>query len=138
MPLTKKQLGELKEDLIQERDRILNHLKKLKGAADEELAPPSGDSADIASMELSQRSIEKLGNRETKLLKKIDQALQKMEDGEYGICEYSGEEIPFARLKVRPFTQYTVEAKEELERRERGFRKGGGDSFDVDLDDTDD
>jgi DnaK suppressor protein len=64
----------------------------------------------------------KLGSRQRRLLKKIDLALDKMDDGSYGICELTGEPIPVARLKARPVAQYTVEAKEELERRERGYR----------------
>ena len=67
--------------------------------------------------------LHKLGSRDQKLLEKIEYALAKFESDEYGICELTGEDIPFARLKARPVAQYTVEAKEMLERKERGFRK---------------
>ena len=61
-----------------------------------------------------------------------------MENGDYGICEYSGEDIPFKRLMISPWAKYTVEAKEELERQERGFRKSSplsndDDDFDQDI-----
>ena len=71
-----------------------------------------------------------MGGRERKLLSKIDEALARFEDDTYGICELTGEEIPIERLRARPTAQYTVEAKEMLERRERGYRKGDEDRDD--------
>lgn len=140
MALTKKQQAELKELLVTEKKRILEQLLKRQDASASELGDLSGDSADIASLEISQSSLHKLGSREQKLLQKIEHALAKFEDDTYGICELTGEDIPFARLKARPVAQYTVEAKEMLERKERGFKKadggdGGDDYFPEDDDD---
>ncbi len=123
MALTKKQLAELKELLVADKKRILEQLHKRQDDSISELNELSGDSADIASLEISQASLHKLGSREQKLLNKIERALAKFDDESYGICELTGEDIPYARLKARPVAQYTVEAKEMLERRERGFRK---------------
>ncbi|MCI5066447.1 TraR/DksA C4-type zinc finger protein [bacterium] len=123
MALTKKQTAELKELLVVEKKRILEQLLKRQDASASELNELSGDSADIASLEISQSSLHKLGSREQKLLEKIEHALGKFEDGSYGVCELTGEDIPYARLKARPVAQYTVEAKEMLERKERGFKK---------------
>lgn len=123
MALTKKQLQELQELLLEEKKRILGTLLKRQDASYSELNELSGDSADIASLEISQSSLHKLGSREQKLLEKVEHALAKFEDGSYGICELTGEEIPYARLKARPVAQYTVEAKEMLERKERAFKK---------------
>ena len=140
MALTKKQLTELKELLISEKKRILDQLVKRQDASISELDELTGDSADIASLEISQASLHKLGSREQKLLEKIEHALAKFEDDTYGICEQTGEDIPYARLKARPVAQYTVEAKEMMERKERGFRKldsgeGGDDYFPSDDED---
>lgn len=122
----KEALLELKEVLIAEKKRILNHLEKIQDETAKGLADLSGDDADRAAIEESQRTSTRVGNREQRLLKKIGYALEKFgkgkDTGEYGICEYTGEEIPVARLKARPVAQYTVEAKEELERKEGGFR----------------
>ena len=137
MPLKKKQIEELNKKLLEERSRIIRHLSDLKGEADLEVGGLGGDAADIASSELSLAAIAKLGHREKKLLKLIEHALAKFDDDSYGICELTGEEIPFARLQVSPWAKYTVEAKEELERKERGFRKHAKDSFDYDSDDDD-
>jgi DnaK suppressor protein len=126
MPLTKKQLKELEEKLISEKNRILKHLNELKEEVDTGPELLSGDPVDVASAEVSQASIAKLGDREKKLLKLINHALEKMKDESYGICEHSGDEIPFKRLQISPWAKYTVEAKEEIERRERGYVKNDG------------
>lgn len=139
MALTKKQIKELSDKLIEERNRIRRHLSELKGEANNDSDSLLGDSADVAAVEASQAAIAKLGDREKKLLKQINHALEKMESDEYGICEYSGEEIPFKRLQISPWAKYTVEAKEEIERRERGYRKGdsGYSDFEYDSDKDD-
>lgn len=125
----KEELLELKQVLLDEKERILKHLKKIEADAAANLGNIGGDDADLANLELSQRTTTRIGNRERRLLRKIEEALAKFgkgdDTGEYGICELSGEDIPVARLKARPVAQYTVEAKEELERREGGFREHG-------------
>jgi DnaK suppressor protein len=126
------ELLELKEILLAERKKILSHLEEVQIESLGELSQLTGDSADLASVEISQNSMSKLGLRQRRLLSKIDHALEKFEDDTYGICELTGEEIPIARLRARPVAQYTVEAKEELERKERGYR----DHSDEEEDDT--
>ncbi|MCB9030248.1 MAG: TraR/DksA family transcriptional regulator [Deltaproteobacteria bacterium] len=125
MSLKKRELKILEQKLHEERAKILAHLQKIEDNASQDMSELTGDSADIASLEIAQESLSKLGNREMKVLKLIDHAIKKLADGSYGICEYSGEDIPFARLEVSPWAKYTVEAKEELERKERHYRKGG-------------
>ena len=58
-------------------------------------------------------------DRQRKLISKIDSALQRIESGEYGFCEVSGEPISLARLEARPIATMTVEAQERHERNER-------------------
>lgn len=121
------ELLELKKVLIDKEKKIKSHMKKLAQDSTKGLSNNvGGDDADLASLELSQRTSARIGNRELKLLKKIEHALSKFgkgkKTGEYGICELTGEDIPVARLKARPEAQYTIEAKEELERKEGGFR----------------
>ena len=60
-------------------------------------------------------------NRHKKLMKKIDSALQKIEDGTYGYCEETGEEIGLKRLMARPIATMTVEAQERHEKEEKVF-----------------
>jgi DnaK suppressor protein len=58
-------------------------------------------------------------DRQRKLISKIDAALRRIEDGEYGWCEVTGEPIGLARLSARPIATMTVEAQEAHERREK-------------------
>ncbi len=70
----------------------------------------------------SNRSIElRKRDRERKLIQKIQKAIQKTEDGSYGICEVCGEEITEDRLEVRPETTLCISCKEEQEQVEKQF-----------------
>ncbi len=61
-------------------------------------------------------------DRQRKLISKIDAALRRIDTGEYGFCEVSGEPISLARLEARPIATMTVEAQERHERNERVSR----------------
>ena len=61
-------------------------------------------------------------DRQRKLIAKIDAALRRIEDGEYGFCEVTGEPISLGRLEARPIATMTVEAQERHERQERVSR----------------
>ena len=81
------------------------------------------DFADRASSE-TDRAIElRAGERQRKLVAKIDAALQRIEDGAYGYCEDTGEPISLKRLEARPIATLSIEAQERHERRERIYRE---------------
>ena len=63
-------------------------------------------------------------DRQRKLISKIDSAIRRIDEGEYGYCEVTGDEIALARLEARPIATMTVDAQESHERRERAFREG--------------
>ena len=80
------------------------------------------DATDRASNE-TDRSIElRTRDRQRKLIGKIDAALRRLDEGEYGYCEETGEPINVRRLDARPIATMTVEAQERHERRERVHR----------------
>lgn len=120
--MRKRDKDKLQKMLLMERQQIIQHLHKLENDSNKQISEMKGDDLDIASIEISQAALSKLGGRERKLLNKIDHALAKFEEGTYGVCELTGEEIPLKRLLARPVAQYTVEAKSELEARERRYR----------------
>ena len=62
-------------------------------------------------------------DRQRKLISKIDAALRRLDEGEYGYCDVSGEPISLARLEARPIATMTVEAQERHERHERVSRE---------------
>jgi DnaK suppressor protein len=77
------------------------------------------DPTDRASLE-SDRNFElRIRDRERKLIMKIREALERIEKGEFGICESCEEEIGTARLKARPVTTLCIECKTEQERQEK-------------------
>jgi len=102
-----------KQDLMQEVDRTMLHMK------DEAANFP--DPNDRATQE-SEFSLElRTRDRERKLIRKIDEALKRIEDGSYGFCLETGEPIGVKRLEARPVATLSVEAQERRERREKQF-----------------
>lgn len=80
------------------------------------------DAADRASSE-TDRSIElRARDRQRKLVKKINSALKRIEEGTYGYCEETGEPIGLKRLDARPIATLSIEAQERHERREKVYR----------------
>ncbi|MCA1797800.1 MAG: RNA polymerase-binding protein DksA [Geobacteraceae bacterium] len=77
------------------------------------------DPTDRASME-SDRNFElRIRDRERRLIGKIREALKRIDDGEFGICESCEEDISDSRLRARPVATLCIDCKEEQERRER-------------------
>jgi DnaK suppressor protein len=106
-------LSSWKQDLMQEVDRTMLHMK------DEAANFP--DPNDRATQE-SEFSLElRTRDRERKLIRKIDEALKRIEDGTYGYCLETGEPIGVKRLEARPVATLSVEAQERRERREKQF-----------------
>ena len=77
------------------------------------------DLSDQATAEVDQNFSLRLKEREQKLLKKIDEALDRITANTYGICERCGQEIPYKRLKARPVTTLCIECKTLQEQEEK-------------------
>ena len=80
------------------------------------------DMADRASEETDRALELRTRDRQRKLVSKIDAALRRIENGEYGYCEVTGEPISLKRLDARPIAIMTLEAQEKHERREKVHR----------------
>ena len=80
------------------------------------------DIADRASEETDRALELRTRDRQRKLVSKIDAALRRIENNEYGYCEVSGEQISLKRLDARPIATMTLEGQEKHERRERVHR----------------
>jgi DnaK suppressor protein len=76
------------------------------------------DPADRASAESDRAFILRLRDRDRKLIQKIDQALDRIEEGSFGICDDCGEDISIARLKARPVTTLCIKCKSKQEQAE--------------------
>ena len=107
-------LTKWKNDLIDEVDRTVIHMK------DEAANFP--DPNDRATQE-SEFGLElRTRDRERKLLKKINSALNRIDEGDYGYCDETGEEIGLKRLQARPVATLSLEAQERREKAERQYR----------------
>ena len=80
------------------------------------------DLADRASEETDRALELRTRDRQRKLVSKIDAALRRIDEGEYGYCEMTGEPISLKRLDARPIATLSIEAQERHERRERVYR----------------
>jgi DnaK suppressor protein len=110
-------LDEIKEILLKMKAETLKEINKsLKSTSDAPSGEPSGDIYDQASSERDRELGLLLGDREREKLRNIDEALLKFEEGEYGICEECGDDIPLGRLKVMPFARYCVRCKSDIEK----------------------
>ena len=108
---------ELKAMLLKMKEETLLEINKaLKSGSDLSVDEPSGDIYDQASSERDRELGLLLGDREREKLRNIDEALLRLEEGEYGICEECEEEIPIGRLKIVPFARHCVKCKADLEK----------------------
>ena len=100
-----------KNDLLKESSQTLSNLQN------ENEAKP--DITDRASEDIDRSFELRTRDRERKLINKIDQALKRIEEGNYGYCEDTGEPIEIKRLEARPIATLSLEAQEMHEKKEK-------------------
>src|ERR1700684_3403893 len=119
--MTPAQLAYFRQKLLGWKEEILREsrdtMAQLKSGPIRE-----ADLTDRASSETDWAIELRTRDRQRKLISKIDSALRRIETGEYGFCEITGEPISLARLEARPIATMTVEAQERHERNERVTR----------------
>lgn len=110
--------SEIRTILQKMKDETLHEISKsIKNGSEYSVgAEPTGDIYDQASSERDRELGLILSDREREKVHNIDDALMRMEEGEYGICEECDEDIPIGRLKVLPFTRHCVRCKSDLEK----------------------
>lgn len=109
-----KQLNIWRNDILAESQGTLNQLQ------DGPMREP--DLNDRASSETDWGIELRTRDRQRKLISKIDAAIRRIKEGEYGYCQVTGEPISLARLRARPIATMTLEAQERHERQERVSR----------------
>lgn len=109
--------GAIRRDLEKQRQAILDEAGE--GLTKRERPEAFPDVSDQASAEVDQNFSMRIKEREQKLLKKIDEALDRMNKNTYGICERCEEEIPYQRLKARPVTTLCIACKTLQEQQEK-------------------
>lgn len=119
--MKKSDLKRFRQILEEKRDAVIQRAQETM-AQDMQLDQSElPDEMDLASSEYMQSFTFRLRGRERVFLHKIEKALKKMEDGEFGVCEECGEEISIKRLEARPETELCIKCKEDQERKEKDF-----------------
>jgi RNA polymerase-binding protein DksA len=121
--LTKAELNHFKKLLLEKRLEILSDVSKIENESlKKSRLDATGDlsnvpihMADIGTDNFEQEFALDLMDSERKLLDEIHRALERIEDGVYGICEGTGKQIPKARLKAQPWARYCVEYARMIE-----------------------
>lgn len=116
------QLEAFRKLLLEKRESVV---QRARATMEKEMTLDSSDlpdEMDLASSEYMQAFTFRLRGRDRFFLQKIDKALQKIDDGEFGLCEDCGEPIGLKRLEARPETELCIRCKEDQERQEREYR----------------
>lgn len=129
--LTKRELKQYEKLLWELRDRISEEMNFLSGdnvsgsaknGNGGDINRNGGDAGDQGSANFDREFALTLLSSESDVIYEIDQALQRIKDGTYGICEMSGQPIERERLKAIPYARFSVAAKTELENQQSGRR----------------
>lgn len=115
------------KDIKYFKELLTNQLEELLSQADNTVSgmtiPKENfpDPTDRASLEADRNFMLRIRDRESKLIKKIKKALERIENGTFGICEKCGEEISLKRLKARPVTTCCIDCKTKEEALEKAL-----------------
>jgi DnaK suppressor protein len=112
-----KKLQLIRKKLLQQKEELLSGAGQTRAAVPEETVFP--ELGDQASAEIDRNFVLRLRDRERKLLKKIEDAIDKIDAGTYGICESCGQPIGLNRLEARPVTTMCIDCKTEQEEEEK-------------------
>jgi DnaK suppressor protein len=119
MALKKKQIQALKDKMILEKERILAS-SALDSDNLEIQTDQQKDESDVANAEVERSRMLRFRNRDIFYAKKLEKALIKLNNNEYGLCEECDDTIKFERLLARPTAQLCIGCKDESERAESG------------------
>jgi DnaK suppressor protein len=118
--MKKKDIEYFKKLLSDQLDELLEEASgTVSGMTDEK--PTFPDPTDRAALESDRNFTLRIRDRERKLIKKIREALKRIEDGTYGVCDACGEDITLKRLKARPVTTQCIECKKQEEAKEKAL-----------------
>jgi DnaK suppressor protein len=118
MPLKKTDIARFKKRLEEMHKQVLQMVKETSEdvKSDEKSKGYSQHHADEGTDDFNRAVNLQLTSQEFSILKQIERALQKIEEGNYGVCDVTGEEIPMPRLEAIPYATMTVKAQEKLEK----------------------
>src|SRR5438270_6217104 len=127
----KKFLADLREHLLDLKTRLLDEMESESKAEREGNKDEGMDTYDLASEERDREINFILSDRERNKVKNIDDALLRLDDGSYGVCDSCGLEIAEERLEAMPFTRLCRDCQQDQEREARSQRRfeDGGNTY---------
>ena len=120
--LSNEEVLHLRSILKERANTLLSNSQTTVSALTDDDRGMAPDALDLAASESSRDFSLRLAGRERQMLKKIRYALERMEEGEYGMCESCGEPITYRRLLVRPVATLCIDCKTQAEQIERRSR----------------
>ena len=105
-------LARMRDDILRKADETVEHMREVDNVS---------DPADRATVEEEHTLELRTRDRERKLLKKIEQAIDRIDAGDYGYCDETGEPIGLARLLARPTATLSLEAQQRREMKQKMF-----------------
>jgi DnaK suppressor protein len=117
--MDKKKLRYFKKLLLERLDGLLEGAEKTVSGMSDDYKEELLDPTDRAALESDRNFTLRIRDRERKLIGKLNEALERIEDGSFGICEVCGKQISEKRLMARPVTTLCIECKTEQERDEK-------------------
>ena len=114
--MNKKKTDKFRSILESIRTKLLGDVEKSNQNVRTSEAEQMADISDDAARTYNRQLEGEIGNQEWQRLKQVDLAIQKIEEGEYGICSQCEEPIPEARLQVVPFTEFCTQCLSEMEK----------------------
>ncbi len=109
--LSRKQINELQQLLLDEREKCMTQIHEANGHGTE----AHGDAGDISSSLSDTELLWGLEEHEREYMLEIEDALKRIDNKTYGLCQDCGEPIPYERLKAIPTARYTVDCQEKLD-----------------------
>ena len=106
----------LYDKLIGKRDELIDTIKEASEKAREISPDPiQREPADVGTATFQQDELLGSATLDQELLEEVNEAISRMENGSYGVCQLTGEPIPMERLEAIPWTRFTLEAQEKME-----------------------
>jgi DnaK suppressor protein len=121
--MRQEQTEEIRKELMHRREDMLMDLRQKNAEAASLIDAGVPDPGDMGLIDYLTDFLHLLGDSRREEIMKIDDALLRLKEGTYGICQRCDEPIPMERLKVQPYTPHCVECQETVER-ENALRSG--------------
>jgi|SRR5580698_3711165 DnaK suppressor protein len=118
--MEKTKIKQFSQDLEVQRQEILQSLKHLEQETRSLEIDTTQDAADLCVSSMSKEALFQQSSQRRTILRRIEAALRRVDEGSFGVCVNCGNDIPARRLQALPWTQFCLQCQEEIEQQGRG------------------